>query len=289
MMKFAKSLLTMIRGTKKEYTDLEMETDERLLHVPHQMSRSCDKLHEEKYFHGFMRDEEVDIILSSLDEGWFLLRLVVYYDGPRYVLSVRGLNSVHNLMINRTKVSRLYWLSTFAFDSIQEMVKFYWESDYSINIDNHGENITVELKNPVLYLGYEVHHDQVDLDKHLGEGAFGDVFKGSLEISLYRGTRVAAVKTQKNAATNYQEMYNFLREADYTKLFRHPNVVRFYGLARSRDPYMIVLEFCAGGTLESLIIRKPVPVAMKIRFLNQAAVGIEYLHSVGICHGYLFL
>ncbi|UMM37287.1 hypothetical protein L5515_009090 [Caenorhabditis briggsae] len=73
--------------------------------------------------------------------------------------------------------------------------------------------------------------------------------------------------------------------SSYSYEFSYRNVVKFYGIAASREPIMIALEFCPGGALDVRLERTKTTDFQKIRFLYHAALGITYLHEQDIVHG----
>lgn len=72
------------------------------------------------------------------------------------------------------------------------------------------------------------------------------------------------------------------------QMLRHPNVVTLWEVIddpRSRKVYMIQ-EFMAGGSLlKEKYAVEPIPEHIAISKFVQAARGVQYIHSFGICHG----
>lgn len=72
------------------------------------------------------------------------------------------------------------------------------------------------------------------------------------------------------------------------QMLRHPNVVTLWEVIddpRSRKVYMIQ-EFMAGGSLlKEKYAVEPIPEQTAITKFVQAARGVQYIHSFGICHG----
>ena len=66
----------------------------------------------------------------------------------------------------------------------------------------------------------------------LGEGEFGDVFKG--EMRSTEGVKMVAVKSLK-AGADYSERVKLLKEAAIMGQFRHPNVVQFFGVRQMNN------------------------------------------------------
>uniref|UniRef100_A0A1I7UWE6 Non-specific protein-tyrosine kinase n=1 Tax=Caenorhabditis tropicalis TaxID=1561998 RepID=A0A1I7UWE6_9PELO len=127
--------------------------------------------------------------------------------------------------------------------------------------------------------------EEIELENLLGAGQFGEVYKGYLELSFNKGRRLVAVKMVKGENLSTQQMYDLIKEADNMKKLQHPHIVKFYGIATSRYPFMVALEFCDNGPLDNKLRDKNTSDSEKIRFLYQAALGMEYLHDVKIIHG----
>lgn len=72
------------------------------------------------------------------------------------------------------------------------------------------------------------------------------------------------------------------------QMLRHPNVVTLWEVIddpRSRKVYMIQ-EFMEGGSLlKEKYAVEPIPEQIAITKFVQAARGVQYIHSFGICHG----
>lgn len=68
---------------------------------------------------------------------------------------------------------------------------------------------------------------------HLGSGQFGSVELGSWD-SGSRKTDVALKTLNKGASV--QDTIKFLQEAAIMAQFRHPNVIKLYGVVNSGEP-----------------------------------------------------
>lgn len=72
------------------------------------------------------------------------------------------------------------------------------------------------------------------------------------------------------------------------QMLRHPNVVALWEVIddpRSRRVYMIQ-EFMEGGSLlKEKYAVEPIPEHIAVSKFIQAARGLQYIHSFGICHG----
>ncbi|KAK5982667.1 Protein kinase domain-containing protein, partial [Trichostrongylus colubriformis] len=68
--------------------------------------------------------------------------------------------------------------------------------------------------------------------------------------------------------------------------YRDDNLIRFYGVACDRPPVMILMELCAGGSLDSHLRArgKAISNTEKLIYLYETSSGMRYLHSVNCVH-----
>lgn len=77
----------------------------------------------------------------------------------------------------------------------------------------------------------------------------------------------------------------FLHEARSAASLSHPNLVGIFDCDQFDGQYFIAMEYIEGLTLGEIIrICGPLPLPLVFYLLNQAAVGLEYLHSRNIVH-----
>jgi mitogen-activated protein kinase kinase kinase MLK4 len=87
----------------------------------------------------------------------------------------------------------------------------------------------------------------VKLTSKIGEGQFGQVYKGTWQ------SQDVALKHIKDptAQVKMQE------EAVLLSALNHINIVRYYGLASLSDGLWLVLEFVSDGSLDKLLVDFP--------------------------------
>ena len=94
----------------------------------------------------------------------------------------------------------------------------------------------------------------------LGQGAFGEVFEGTLKSG--NGEMAVAVKTLTELRSTQEEM-DFVTEAMIMYKFQHPNIVHLIGVCFNKQPRFIVLELLAGGDLKNFLREsRPKPVSL---------------------------
>ncbi len=66
----------------------------------------------------------------------------------------------------------------------------------------------------------------------------------------------------------------------------HPNILKFYNWYETRNHFWIILEYCSGGDLLSLMEQdKVMPEAQIKKLAFELLQGLSYLHSQGIIFG----
>ncbi|KAI6219538.1 Tyrosine-protein kinase [Aphelenchoides fujianensis] len=118
--------------------------------------------------------------------GDFLIRTTEPTAGSHraYVLSV---------MVQQEKEELGYSIERYGFDTIPEMINHHVTKGESITKNNDQ---TV-LRHAVQRQDWELQHDQVECTKKLGEGAFGEVHKGTLKLKTGGPKVNVAVKMAK--------------------------------------------------------------------------------------------
>nr|XP_054758504.1 leukocyte tyrosine kinase receptor-like [Lytechinus pictus] len=137
----------------------------------------------------------------------------------------------------------------------------------------------------------ELPRENLRLLSALGQGAFGEVFRGVYQPPHQKSEIDIAVKTLPEHCTEQDEL-DFLMEALIMGNFEHPNVVSLLGVCFKEKPHFIVLEYMEGGELKQFLrdIRpteeKPSSVKMKdlLQIAQDVAQGCRYLESRRFIH-----
>jgi hypothetical protein len=119
--------------------------------------------------------------------------------------------------------------------------------------------------------------NELEISKEIGQGTYGRVCVGK-----WKKYRVALKFCQ-----NKGKMDEFLREANLMiSLPPHPNVVRMYGVSIDGTQPIIVMEYCAGGSLDKLLYdtEEQISNEQKIRWIREIAEGMSHLHKYNIVH-----
>ena len=132
----------------------------------------------------------------------------------------------------------------------------------------------------------ELKRSAVTIMNVIGEGEFGEVFKGQLKPEGRSGSVgsrramaefLVAIKTLKNDPSS-AERHDFLREATINAQFDHDNVVSMIGVVTSGMPFLLVLLFCENGALEDALRQTEYATLKLIEIALGTARGMAYLH-----------
>ncbi|KRY32318.1 Leukocyte tyrosine kinase receptor [Trichinella spiralis] len=171
---------------------------------------------------------------------------------------------------------------------MEQFIGQHFHSEYNPNYEffNNGDTAynLQDLK--------EIPRCCVLLIKALGQGAFGEVYEGTLVgLCSEKDGLPVAVKTLPEYASEQAQM-DFHMEAMIMSKFRHPNIVQFHGVCFEKMPRFIVLELLAGGDLKTFLRenrpKEGKPTELEIFDLLQIALdvakGCKYLEENHFIH-----
>ena len=119
------------------------------------------------------------------------------------------------------------------------------------------------------------------LEALVGRGGMGVVYRARHTIS---GRRVAVKLMAPNLAEDEDFRRRFLREADFSPLLDHPNVVSVFEAGSHRGVLFLAMDFVEGTDLKTLIGRRPLDPARLAFLLSQAAGALDAAHQSGVVH-----
>ncbi|KAF2367140.1 Serine-threonine/tyrosine-protein kinase catalytic domain [Trinorchestia longiramus] len=137
-------------------------------------------------------------------------------------------------------------------------------------------------------------NESLKFEHALGEGAFGTVYYGTMEIPDSDEPLPVALKTL-HAGGEYisQEVE---REAATLSSLTHPNIVAFHGLCYDSSPMVMVFEYMEHGDLNNFLrehnreagvaeeLKPPLSVMDDLQIALQVAAGMTYLASQHYVH-----
>jgi hypothetical protein len=121
--------------------------------------------------------------------------------------------------------------------------------------------------------------NDIQFGEQLGRGASGQVFKGkrkNTDVAL----KVSMTQANQSVIAELSLMIN---------LRPHPNVMQLYGFSvhPETNSIILILEFCNGGSLDSLLYYDNAPgitIIKQLHWLKCICKGISHLHSNNIVH-----
>ncbi|GMR54022.1 hypothetical protein PMAYCL1PPCAC_24217, partial [Pristionchus mayeri] len=198
-----------------------------------------------------------------------------------FVLSVMfdaKADAIKHFVINRS-CSGKYSIDKEAFDSVNDLVKHYVDTKQSLS-----SSYKCLISRPTTRRSWQLDHVDIESTKKLGEGAFGEVHKGTLKLKKGGKKVDVAIKLAKLDVMTKEQIKDIMREARLMRDFNHPNVVRLYGVAATQEPLMLVMELASNGALDSYLQKNECPLEKKMEMCTQSAWGIQYLHEKNCLH-----
>ncbi|VDK84496.1 unnamed protein product [Litomosoides sigmodontis] len=232
------------------------------------------ELDERSLYHGLLPHADVDPLLK--EDGDFLIRKTDKDGQIILALSVKWNKQALHFVVNRDE-SGNYYFETHKEKTIHDLINWHKKTGNPVS-----ERSRAKLINGITRQAWLLDHDEIQLQRKIDEGAFGEVYLAQY-IQQNKVTDVA-VKTMREEASR-QARLKFMKEARIMRKFSHPNVVKIMGIMVHENPLMIVMELCPEGSVLSYL-RKNVPVNsdLKLRFAIEASAGLAYLESKHCIH-----
>ena len=129
--------------------------------------------------------------------------------------------------------------------------------------------------------------DNYILDKLLGKGAFGEVYLTSLKNDDSKKFATKLIKRTIEGTEALKYLYN---EYEILTKLDHPNIVKFEGIKKTKDHFLIIMEYCNGGELSKALrdyqkkFKKPFTEEIVQYLMRQIIDAFKYLHSKKIIH-----
>ncbi|KAI6199310.1 Tyrosine-protein kinase [Aphelenchoides besseyi] len=228
-------------------------------------------------YHGLVTMEDVASLLKQ--NGAYLVRSTYENsDKQRIVLSVYWNEKIKDIEILFAENRGVTFDCNVYKNTILELIHFHRHQ--MIPVDKDG----VLLGRAVKRQSWEIRRENIIKEEKIGEGAFGEVFRGKLKQPNGQFLSVA-VKVPKSALGS-KAIDEAMKEARIQKDYVHPNVVRLFGVSAEIEPLMIVLEYVGGGSLTKFLNqnRDSLTVANKAMYCFDVTCGLDYLHSRNCIH-----
>ncbi|PIK59965.1 hypothetical protein BSL78_03120 [Apostichopus japonicus] len=255
------------------------------------VSRVKSILAEDWYFGAILRNESFKLLSEpGLEEGTFLVRDSVTVTGV-YVISVRT-SKVHepvkvvNIRVHPLKDSdggiQYYREENRKFDTVQNLI-----AHYSEHYADKGNKCLLRSSparqapqtNGLTPDEWEIARDAITLDTKLGEGNFGEVWKGTWKNKLQ-----VAVKSMKPKSMKVED---FLEEAKTLKQLQHEHLLALQGVCTLGEPILIVTEIMVNGDLLKYLREKEgryINHGDMIFMAKQIVSGMTFLEKRNFVH-----
>uniref|UniRef100_A0A8C9XN61 non-specific serine/threonine protein kinase n=1 Tax=Sander lucioperca TaxID=283035 RepID=A0A8C9XN61_SANLU len=125
---------------------------------------------------------------------------------------------------------------------------------------------------------WEVHSREVTIQKRIGAGSFGTVFKGKWHGDV-------AIKILKVTEPTPEQLQAFKNEMQVLRKTRHVNILLFMGYM-TKPNFAIITQWCEGSSLyrHLHVTETKFDTMRRIDVARQTAQGMDYLHAKNIIH-----
>ncbi|HLO47156.1 MAG TPA: serine/threonine-protein kinase [Kamptonema sp.] len=120
----------------------------------------------------------------------------------------------------------------------------------------------------------------------VGQGQFGRVFCASIRESAGKNSRaVGQLVALKELSHQQAPTSEFLRELWFLITLQHPNIVACIALEHTATGRYLVMDYCEGGTLRSLLKQdSPLRLLEGLQLVIGVLAGLDYAHRRGVVH-----
>ncbi len=123
------------------------------------------------------------------------------------------------------------------------------------------------------------------LGDRIGSGAMGVVYRATHTKTGIPAAVKVITAPEASQAGRSGAADRFEREAEILQQFRHPGIVRFLAVGRSKGTRYIAMEFVEGQTLEQLLLEHQAIEWPKVVDVGtQVCDALEYAHDRGVVH-----
>lgn len=123
--------------------------------------------------------------------------------------------------------------------------------------------------------------NQYKIVEHIGRGGMADVWSARDT----RLNRMVAIKTIAHGLSPEVDPVNmFKQEAQTIARMEHPHILPIYDFGEFEGQLYIVMRFVAGGSLEDMLRRGPLPLEEALRMGRAVGEALEYAHVNQVVH-----
>ena len=129
--------------------------------------------------------------------------------------------------------------------------------------------------------------DNLILEKCIGKGSYGEVYITSKKGSTQK---FATKKFERDHLEGTEAMKYLKNEIIILQHLKHPNIVKYEDIKKTKKHFYIVMEYCNGGELSKALekyqekYKKPFSQEIVQYLMRQIISAFKYIHSQKIIH-----
>ncbi|GAB6023238.1 hypothetical protein CHUAL_008056 [Chamberlinius hualienensis] len=119
-----------------------------------------------------------------------------------------------------------------------------------------------------------------EIVKELGDGAFGKVYKAkNKDTGVFAAAKICELKGE-------DDLEDFVVEIEILTECKHRNVVELYDSYFYNDKLWMLIEYCGGGAIDSIMVDLERPLTEKqIKYVcREMCQGLDFLHKHKVIH-----
>uniref|UniRef100_H2ZGQ7 Tyrosine-protein kinase n=1 Tax=Ciona savignyi TaxID=51511 RepID=H2ZGQ7_CIOSA len=278
--------LFILNSTEGDWWEARSLITQDTGYIPSNYVAPANSVQCEEWFFGKIGRKDSERLLMNQENirGTFLIRESETAQGT-FSLSILDEDQAKGLNVKHYRIRKLdsggfYITARAQFETLKHLVDHY---------QNVADGLCCRLLDPCPLLEkpqtitiardvWEIPRESLKLEKKLGAGMFGEVWKG-----LWNGTTEVAIKTLKPGTMSPEA---FLAEAKIMKMLRHEKLVSLYAVV-SKEPIYIVTEYmCHGSLLDYLKEGQghKSNLVDQIDMAAQIAGGMAYIERMNYIH-----
>ncbi|CAA7017729.1 unnamed protein product [Microthlaspi erraticum] len=172
--------------------------------------------------------------------------------------------------VSRSAISAVMFVVFLAFGLV------IWKRSYRTSKLQTDDDMTSPQSLQFDFATIEVATDKFSRTNKLGQGGFGEVYKGMLP----NGTEIAVKRLSRNSGQGTQEFKN---EVVIVAKLQHKNLVRLLGFCLERDEQILIYEFVPNKSLDYFLFdptkKRQLDWKRRYNIIEGITRGLLYLHQ----------
>lgn len=198
---------------------------------------------------------------SSNEVGSFLVRQ--NKKKGTFSVTIRDHDKPRHYHICKQENGTFYVSEQCLFRSISDLVKHHSQS---------ADGLFTILAKPCIAPHCIIDQTEVICDKKLATGQFSEVWKGK-----WKGQTVVINRITPASVSSL----DLLDKCAFLKTMNHENLVQFYAMCMNSEPYLIITEHMANGSLKEYLPSesKTLKMVELVKISEQVAAAMQYLEE----------